>query len=199
MGGYENGEIAAKITLESITTYLSSISVIDKGQIQKAINKANLAIRQFKEQSGEKLGTTLGGIVTSGDKAICFWVGDVKIFHFKSQYLLFESRAHTLMNDAKEYGSITNPDQLNRYRHVVTRSIQGEVDKSKIDLYTVESIDEQDLFIICSDGVYEYIDGIQLEQLLVNNTTISETMTAIEGRLKHDAVDNYSMIIICPN
>lgn len=198
MGGYDDGEIAARIASESITTYLSNVPEIDKNQIQKAVNKANLAVRQFKEQSGHKLGTTLGGIITIADKAICFWVGDVKIFHFQHQHLVFESRTHTLMNDVKEKGSITNPEQLNRYRHVVTSSIQGEIDRSKIDFYTAGSVNAQDLFIICSDGVYEYIDGMHLEQLLCLNLSYAETMALIEHRLKDEAVDNYSMILISP-
>lgn len=199
MGGYDDGEVAARIASESITTYLSNISEINLNQIQMAVNKANLAIRQFREKSGNKMGTTLGGVITVFNIAYCFWVGDVKIYHFKNNLLLFESRAHTLMNEAKENGSITNPDQLKRYKHVVTRSIQGEIDKSKIDLYTVEAIDENDLFMICSDGVYEYIDSIQIEKILHSYSSYSQVMEVIENRLHDEAVDNFSMIIISTN
>ena len=199
MGGYKNGEIAARIATESITTYLSNISEIDNNQIQKAVNKANLAVRQYKEQSGLKLGTTLGGIITKGNKAICFWVGDVRIFHFRLNHILYESRAHTLMNEAKETGSITNVDQLNRYKHIVTRSIQGEVETSKTDFYNTESIKEGDLFIICSDGVHDKFNSIQFEKILQSTHSYSEALNIIEARLKNEGTDNFSMIMISSN
>ena len=40
MGGYESGEIAAKIVGENIETYLSTVGTIDAFHIQKAINKS---------------------------------------------------------------------------------------------------------------------------------------------------------------
>ena len=50
IGGYENGDLAAQMAVESIIVYLTNVDEINQDHIQKAINKANLAIRQ-KQQS----------------------------------------------------------------------------------------------------------------------------------------------------
>ena len=65
MGGYSNGEIAAKVVSENILTFLSTVKDIKSNHIQKAVNKANLVLKQMKEDSQEKMGATIGGIILS--------------------------------------------------------------------------------------------------------------------------------------
>ena len=194
MGGYEQGDVAAKMVAENIHTYLSNIGKTDIQHIQTAINKSNLAIKQLTENSQKKIGATVGGIILKEKEAICFWVGDVKIFHFQKNKLQFESNAHTLMNEVIESGAISDVNQIEKYRHVVTRSIQGDVEFSKIDNRTIDNLSENDLIIICSDGVHDKFNGIQIQQILNTSDGIEQAMWRIEKMLKKEAKDNFSMI-----
>ena len=65
MGGYDNGDIAAEMVIDSLTTFLFNSDQFNVNVIHKAINKANLALRQYQEQHQSKLGSTLGGILIS--------------------------------------------------------------------------------------------------------------------------------------
>lgn len=196
MGGYEHGETAARLVSENILTYLSSVpDNINNNHVQKAINKANLAIRQFKEKTGLKLGTTVGGAIVTSKEALCFWVGDVKVCHFKNNILQKESHSHTLMNEIIDKGSIINPNQINKYKHVVTRSVQGEVDRSQIDFFKVSLVEDQDVFLICSDGVSDIFSGIQVQQILSRTKSHVEAVNIIERRLIEEAKDNFSLIL----
>src|SRR5690606_12027371 len=153
MGGYESGEIAAKIVGENIETLLSTIQTIDAFHVQKAINKSNIAIRQQKNGITESMGATIGGVIIKGTDATSFWIGDVKILHFRNKKLLYESLPHSLVNELAENGSITEPSQLSKYRHVVTRSIQGDIKNSQAEIYTNSFNTSTDLLFVCSDGV----------------------------------------------
>lgn len=194
MGGYEQGEIAASLVSESILTYLSSVSEINPSHVQKAINKANLALRQFKEKVGVKLGTTVGGVIVTSKEALCFWVGDIKIFHFKNNILQRESHSHTLMNEVIDKSSIIDIEQISKYRHVVTRSVQGEVDRSQIDFFNVVLDEHQDSFVICSDGVSDIFSGIQIQSIMSRAKSDVETINIIENYLSIHGQDNFSLI-----
>jgi serine/threonine protein phosphatase PrpC len=196
MGGYENGEIASRLVAENVSTHLSTAINVEINDIQKAINKANLVIRQFKEKSGQKLGATVGGVVLTSNQALCFWVGDVKIFHFKNNKLQNESHSHTLMNEVLDNSSIVDTKQLNKYRHVVTRSVQGKVDRSKIDCFKISGFDDTDSLFVCSDGVTDVISGTQIEHIFNSAITHTEAMKIIENRLISEANDNFSMILV---
>jgi protein phosphatase len=193
MGGYDSGEIAARIISENIETYLSTVATIDAFHIQKAINKSNLAIRQQKNVLSDNIGATVGGVIIKGTSATYFWVGDVKIFHFRNKKLLFESRPHTLASDLVDNGSITEPSQLLKYRHVVTRSIQGHIKTSQAEIGLNTFEEKSDLLIVCSDGVHDIYDAIQVESLLMKNKTFDDLFESMRSRLSLEANDNFSL------
>ena len=192
MGGYENGEVGAKITIESIHTFLSYNNIITEENLQKAVNKANLAIRQEQNRTGSKLGATTGGIIISKNIATCFWVGDVKILHFSEGKLLFESRSHNLVQELSQMSS--NLENISsRYAHIVTRSIQGETEKSKISYKQLE-LGNNDTIILCSDGVHNIMDTQTLLFMIKNGRSIFTE--ELDSRLLKEATDNASLIAI---
>lgn len=196
MGGYKHGEIAAKIVAKNILTFLSTIEIINEVQIQKAINKANLAIRQLGQNNNTKVGATVGGIILQGNQAICFWVGDVKIFYYKNNILVKESNSHTLMNEIISNGSIKDVKQVSKYKHVVTRSVQGELDKSQMDYFIINDVSNDDLIMICSDGVTDIFNGLKIQSYLAEGISVKDLASKIEKILGDQAFDNYSGIFI---
>tara|TARA_R110000868_G_scaffold159110_1_gene387607 strand:- start:11450 stop:12169 length:720 start_codon:yes stop_codon:yes gene_type:complete len=195
MGGYDNGEVAAQIATESILTFLSNIDEINKETIQKAINKANLAIRQYQEQNHSRMGTTLGAIVLSKGVAKCFWVGDIKILHYSDNKLLFESKSHNLVNELSDNESTIDTFKSSKYSHIVTRSIQGDVKKSVIS-YQELIVKEKDELIICSDGVHDIIDSQTILFLMNNQKVSSNFIDELNKRLDLEANDNASLIYV---
>ena len=195
MGGYENGEIAAQIATESILTFLSNIDEINKETIQKAINKANLAIRQIQEQNHSKMGTTLGAVILSKGIAKCFWVGDIKILHYSDGKLTFESRSHNLINELTDSELSNESFKSSKYSHIVTRSIQGDIKKSIIS-YQELTIKENDQLIICSDGVHGIIDSQTMLFLMNNKKTNNSFIDQLNERLNNECDDNASLIFI---
>jgi len=196
MGGYNSGEIAARLISENVETYLTTVGTVDAFHIQKAINKSNLAIRQQKPALSESMGATIGGVIIKGTFVTYFWVGDVKILHFRNKKLLFESRPHSLASDLVENGSITEPSQISKYRHVVTRSIHGEIKTSRAEIDCSNFNSKTDLLVVCSDGVHDLFESIQIERLLHLVNSSSHLKIELESRLVETASDNYSFGII---
>lgn len=192
MGGYESGDIAAKMVCENIITYLSSQTTLDQEAIQKAVNKSNLAIRQYQKDKGIKMGATAGGIIISDKGASCFWVGDVKIIHFRSGEIIFESRDHTLMADMVESGSIASFERIEKYKHVVTRSIHGDVKDSQIAYETLGSVECGDILMICTDGVTDIMDSYSIKHAIFTSSSIEEGIALIKDRVAKEGKDNYS-------
>ncbi|WP_158848504.1 PP2C family protein-serine/threonine phosphatase [Algibacter sp. L1A34] len=195
MGGYDNGEIAAQIVSDSILTFLSNVIEINKESIQKAINKANLAIRQFQEQNHSKMGATLGAVIFSKGIAKCFWVGDIKILHYSESKLTFESKSHNLKNELSKSESSNEVFKSSKYSHIVTRSIQGVVKKSIIS-YQEITIKEKDKLIICSDGVHGLIDSQTILFLMNNEKKNISFIDELNNRLENESNDNASLIYV---
>ncbi len=194
MGGYENGKEAAKLIAENIKTLFLSLSVIREIEVQIGINKANLALRQMRLEYNQKAGATVGGILFQNSSAIIFWVGDVKVLHFKNNKLVFESKSHNLMDQVINSGAILDPFNASKYKHIVTRSIQGGEKNPEVEFHTVSNISSNDAFIIASDGIHNIISSIQVEMMLKSNP-ILETYNEIKNICKENSVDNASFLI----
>lgn len=196
MGGYDRGEVAAKIICENIETYLSTVGTIDAFHIQKAINKSNLAIRQQNSYLAMNMGATIGGVIMRDSIVIYFWIGDVKILHFRNRELFYESSPHNLISDLKANGNVFEPSQLLKYRHVVTRAIQGDLKTSQAEIETNSFHENTDLLFVCSDGVHDQIESLQLENLLKKAESPLKLKEELESKLKIAASDNFSFVII---
>jgi len=196
MGGYDGGDIASKMVCESICTYLSSQSVINQEAIQKAVNKSNLAVRQYQSDHGIKMGTTIGGIVISENESCCFWVGDVKIIHFRAGEIIFESKDHTLISEMVEHGTVASAEKIEKYRHVVTRSIHGEVKDSIIGFESFGPIACGDILMACTDGITDVMDAYSIHECLYSSDNIDDGINRIKELVEVEGRDNYSGVVI---
>ena len=195
MGGYDDGDIAAEMVIDILNNFLSNSDQFNVNVIHKAINTANLALRQYQEQHQSKLGSTLGGIIVSGRTAKTFWVGDVKILHYSNGKLCFESKSHNLRNELYETDNSNGRVNLSKYNHIVTRSIQGDVKKS-VPSYHELTLNKGDKLFICSDGVHNIINPNTLQYLLNKEESTGALISTIDQRLQKEASDNASLILI---
>lgn len=191
MGGYEKGDEAARIVTENIFTFLNFVGSINKQNIQQAVQKANLAIKQFNSKNNIKSGATIGGIIVAENTVHLFWIGDVMIYQINKENVLFQTRSHTLVNSLLETESIKEEKSLEKYKHIVTRSISGKPSESSIG-YQLIQFSKDDSFIICSDGVH---NTVSLEQILMYINQ-ENGLQQLEREFLKDSQDNYSIITI---
>ncbi|WP_020569783.1 PP2C family protein-serine/threonine phosphatase [Neolewinella persica] len=193
MGGYANGSLAAKIVAESIVEQVTGAES-DGLDLQVAIDNAGAELMAVANLTGKKIGATVGGVLLQGDSAVCFWVGDVKVLHFRQGKLTFESRSHSLMNELLDSGSIRDASRTEKYRHVVTRAVQGVATKVAIDTHIVNSVSEIDTFVVYSDGVEETLNSTEIEGLYRNGAELAELVRLIETRTLEVGEDNCSLV-----
>jgi len=190
MGGYEQGDEAARIVSENIFTFLNYVESIDEQNIQKAVQKANLAIKQFNDKNHIKSGATIGGFIVIENIVHIFWIGDVMVYQINKEKVLFKTKSHSLVNRLLESDNIKEEKSLEKYKHIVTRSISGKPSESNIGYQSVQ-FSERDTFIICSDGIH---NTISVEHILVYSEQ-TNGLQKLEKLFLKEARDNYSIIV----
>lgn len=192
MGGYQKGEIAAKLVSENIATHLRSVADLSKQSVLNAFKKANLSIKLFNHENEIKSGATVGGVLIVDEIAYCFWVGDVKIFYLNKEKLVWESTSHSFLNEMFEEDFRQSSENRKKYGHIVTRSIAGKREKSTPEIFEIENLSKDDSLIICSDGVHNVMTLEHLRLLLSEENG----MEKIEEYLSQHGVDNFSLIYV---
>jgi protein phosphatase len=191
MGGYQHGEIASSQACTAIAEYLTgNLDISDiPGSITFALNAANNAIGQSRKVLKEKLGTTIAGVLIENNIANFFWLGDVRIYHFRDNNLLFRSEDHSLVNEMKKQGTVTAVDIL-RFKNIVTRSLMGESNVDKIPIVPAQIL-PGDTLLLCSDGLWQNWGVLKLV------TPCRDELINILSENERSNEDNYSMIRIC--
>jgi len=184
MGGYENGKKAAEIISDTIFNYFKNCNQINSNSIDEAIKKANLSIKKLNEEYESKSGATIGGLIRNQETSFLFWVGDVSLFLFKDKNQIFKSKSHSLINEMLDKGNIISPENIEKYKHIVTKSISGKREIIEKGYFEINN-HEYSSFVICSDGVTETIsilDFFKLDSETINNELINKSK------------DNYSYV-----
>ena len=105
--------------------------------------------------------------------------------------VLFQTTSHTLKNDLLESKSIRDKRSIDRYKHIVTRSISGKPSESNIGYHCLE-YSEKDSFIICSDGGHNLISSSEILRYIYSIDGVEK----LEQDFLIDSNDNYSLIVV---
>lgn len=199
MGGYEAGDVAAKTVSHSILEYLKSNLNTASDSItiiRESCLKANQVINEIREVNGNKMGATIAGILFIKNSAFCFWIGDVRIIHFRNNQIQFQSKDHSLVNELKEQKKIIDTESYKRINHIVTKAIQGNRENPEPDINIVKAISSKDKYIICSDGVHNVVGPKEIELFIQTHDSPQALIDMIRTNCDEMGNDNYSMAIV---
>jgi protein phosphatase len=192
LGGEAYGNEAAEIVTD-IFSRLSGSSLTTE-IIADYIDKANEAVvaAQSKGYSHSKMSTTVAGLYVHGDDFIAFNVGDSRVYRHRSQYISQLSTDHSVRQEQIELGLTPKPGQ----EDFVTHFIGGPCATPEI----VEGFGrffENDIFVLCTDGLWSFLDDSDFETVLSQDLSIKESCRAlVDLALEKGSDDNLSAIIL---
>lgn len=170
MGGHNAGEVASKITCDTIKDDFLNISSPDISYtdfLQASIQKANALIYQKSLMNSEyaNMGTTASILIIAKGVAYIGHVGDSRIYNINSKGIVQLTKDHTLVQMMLDAGNITAEQaSSSKVRNVVTQAI-GTSAKLTIDLMEVK-LPKRYCFILCSDGLTESLTDDQIFEIV---------------------------------
>ncbi|MCF0125930.1 MAG: serine/threonine-protein phosphatase, partial [Clostridia bacterium] len=217
MGGGPGGKIASKITAETVVKILLSanpenVSLSDcKKALQDAIIKADAFLKRIVEEKPmlEGMGTTIAAIVFHVDSAVIAHVGDSRVYKVRNNLLntltfsnkIFRTNDHSKVGDMVRKGEITEEQaRLSAESNIITRAIGPECDCTP-DIAIVP-YEKDDLFMLCSDGIWGMMPEKELIKLLCLNRNITTIIKRITQKIELNGVqkggffDNYTIALI---
>jgi serine/threonine protein phosphatase PrpC len=132
-----------------------------------AARKASAAVFAASSSDPELrgMGTTLTALLCEGGRGYLVHVGDSRAYLFRDGALRQLTDDHSWIAEQVKAGMMSEAEaQMSRYRHVITRSIGFEKD---VDLDSNEIVIQTgDCFLLCSDGLSNYIGNDELDVLM---------------------------------
>ncbi len=177
MGGHGAGDVASQLTVSALKTTLqqhlrnAKHDAADRDDNYRQITEDAISIvnkRVFDQNlqegfaEGTGMGTTLVGLcqIPAANRAIVFNVGDSRLYQFRQASLTQITRDHTLYQDWQDADCIGPAPPKN----IILRALglYGDVD---VD-FTLLTLEANDCFILCSDGLTGMVDDAALLALL---------------------------------
>ena len=191
VGGEAFGFEAAEI----VTGIFSNLSEmpLTVAIVTEYITKANEAvIAAQKTSSGHsKMSTTIAGLYINKDDCIAFNVGDSRIYRYRS-YLSQLSKDHSLRQEQIDLGLLPKPGQ----EGVITHYIGGNCASPEV-VEGIGRVFDNDVYILCSDGVWGPLEDDDFEKILSQGGTVEELCrTLVATALQKGSDDNLSVIMV---
>jgi len=161
LGGHACGDIASRLTLESIR---DSVETNPREMILKAKENLDRYVEEHPRCYG--MGTTLAGIILSEEEATVFNVGDCRVYRYRDSLELL-TKDHTSVFYLYEEGIIDYETLRNHpERNFLESALLGGIPEAP-EIFSKEiSLRGGDRFLICSDGLWETMSWNELEAIL---------------------------------
>jgi protein phosphatase len=206
MGGYQGGEEASRIALdtlmESLAPALNAGTTPEsrKQSVQLALNLASERIEARKAQAPDlaKMGTTIVLAWVSGNSAILAHIGDSRCYLLHNESLQCLTRDDTVVQNMLEDDSIRERDVPNvPFRNVLTRAL-GASDATAT--FGEVPLEPGDLLLLCSDGLTGALEENEWISLLSRADSVQTGVQAlIDASLEKGAKDNVSVVLLSTN
>lgn len=198
VGGHESGEVASNRAVNTILKEYYACPYDDtETSLRHAINQANEVIFKQAQDSGrETMATTAVCAVVRDGLLTLANVGDSRVYLLRDGKIRQLTEDHSWVNEQIRAGLLSEEQALdNPYRNVITRSL-GNKPKVEADISTPGSLLDNDLLILCSDGMYE---GVAEEDMLEVTRRLSSVQAAeelVNLAKQGGSTDNITVMIV---
>jgi serine/threonine protein phosphatase PrpC len=197
LGGHNAGEVASKLAVESIAEKIQSLDLFDEDKqkhfeaIRHIVKQTSSEIHEISVQNPlqKGMGSTIASLIVKDDKFIAFHVGDSRIYQLRN------GRLNLLTIDHANEVSV-DEDQLGEIRRRYLTQAIGTTVNCEARIFS-ENIVNGDRYILCSDGLTDYVTTKEIELLLIKNKEPQEAALAlINAALSRGGRDNITTIVL---
>lgn len=198
MGGHNAGEVASKLAVETIISFLKPLEDIHNMEdtLKKSVETANERIFQLAKDNETLggMGTTITACLVKNKEMTVANVGDSSCYIMKHDGITKITKDHSLVQQLIDEGSITEEEAVNHpNKNIITRALgtnfSVEIDIFKVDLSDVNKV------IMCTDGLSNGVNLSEMYDIIINENNDNACRRLVELSKIKGSRDNISVIV----
>lgn len=215
MGGHAAGEVASRLAVETIETFIEDTKTadvnrtwpfplepalsLDGNRLKAALRLANRRIASAVDRDPKLKGmaTTAATLLVGAEGLTVAHVGDSRVYRSRAGQLEQVTSDHSWVSEQVRAGSLTEADALHHpWRNVVTRALAGGSDDPEVDVAPVDAV-PGDLLMICSDGLSGVVSPEACQKILADAASLEMACERlIAAANKAGGPDNITVILL---
>ena len=203
-GGHLAGEVASRLAIKQVLGCFYRTPKTAAETLELALKSANDAIVYEQQQSPETADMRATILVLAIDtaNATARWahIGDTRLYCFRGQRIVAQTRDHSVVQSMVDAGYL---EQKNLRAAPRRNALFAALGDAQSFAPSVEQrpfpVRDGDLFLLCTDGFWEYLDEAQMEHWL----SLAESPDAWLRQLESEVLksgrtdqDNYSALVV---
>lgn len=168
MGGHKAGEVASQLVTTTIEEYVKNGESNSYTEtLRESINKANSNVLKMAEGNPEchGMGSTCTALLIISGKAYLAHVGDSRAYLIRNDKALQLTSDHTVAEQMRISGNMSREHaRRSPQRNILTNAV-GIREDIEIDVLEPFEVLQRDLFLLCSDGLSEYVEDQELANI----------------------------------
>ena len=219
MGGHAAGEVASSIAVHEIRDAINNNrDLIDRYRVdhpgvqayeilqvlEHAVQAACGAVHQRAQAEPDKrgMGTTATVLLIAGAsdhlRGFIAHVGDSRVYLVRQNQSHVLTEDHSLMNELVRRGKL-NREQIEsspykQYKNAVTRAV-GVYGSVEVDTFDFDIL-PGDRFLLCSDGMYAYVEDAELPEQLADGDVKEVPKRLVDIANKGGGHDNITAVVV---
>lgn len=172
MGGHNAGEIASRTVVNSIENYFKSQKEeLKKDALKSLKNSIEGANREVIKASSDNeelsgMGSTCTAMLILDNKTFLAHVGDSRAYLVRQKKITQLTKDHTLAEKMLDSGIMTEEEaKKSPHRNMLIKAV-GISDEIEVETYEPFNTAPGDIYLLCSDGLTEYIDEEEICSIL---------------------------------
>ena len=205
LGGYDGGEVASALAIETIQELVRRTAgdadvtwpykidpqrTIAENEVIVATRLAGDRINAKRAGVLENMGSTVAIVRIADDRAVIGHVGDSRVYRLRDGALVQLTADHSLVGQMLAAGM--QPEASFPWRHVITRALGMPCAEPDV---TSEDARAGDVYLLCSDGLYEPLEPAQIATLL-DAPAEQACRALVDAAYEAGSRDNISAIVV---
>ena len=200
MGGYEGGQEASRLAVETLVAVYREFSGDDpQAALVEALQTAHEQIREYSFAHPELrgMGTTCTAAAIVQDSLYYVHVGDTRLYLIRDGQITRVTRDHSYVGRLVESGMISREEaETHPQRNILTAALGTNPDLIMDSPGQPEPLRPEDVLLICSDGLWGQVRDSEILDAVENKSAEQTGRKLIELARERGGPDNITVEVL---
>ena len=200
MGGYEGGQEASRLAIETVRhVYDAGFSGDPQETLLQALTTAHETIQRYGEEHPQfqGMGTTCTAMSIVANELFFAHVGDSRLYLLRDTSVSRLTRDHSYVGRLVESGIVRSEDaETHPQRHILTAALgSGREVLPDIPPLPV-ALQEGDTLVLCTDGLWSLVPESELRRIAQSNPPQQACNELVNLALERGGPDNITVLVL---
>lgn len=199
MGGYEGGQEASRLAVETVAEIYRSSESDPQRSLLDGFAAAHQEIQRYGTENPEfqGMGTTCTALSIVGRQLHFAHVGDSRLYLQRTGTISRLTRDHSYVSRLVESGIVRSEDaESHPQRHILTAALGSGRDIVPDAPERSVSLEDGDQLLLCTDGLWSLVADHELSAVLNANRPVESCGILVQMALDRGGPDNITVVVL---